>query len=286
MLAVLAAGACVDGARELPSAAIVDQPRESEEPPPLPELEPEPEPAPVTSCSVRETLQIGEGEEAGEISVLDDGSVFFSAGMAIDADGSPRAYHPRSSVGLDYLENAGRPGHWWALVVDPDGAPVVQGEGDPAPGYYVSMTALEDRGKAETDPHRYVDAERIPYVVLPAKARTEIGIWLGDLALVVDPESGKQAFALFADIGPNGHLGEGSIALAKALGIPSNPRRGGTDRKLTWLVWPGTGDHHPHDDAWIKAQGRAAFEAWGGQARLERCQLGSSSNPPDSPSTN
>ena len=60
---------------------------------------------------------------------------FFEAGMAIDADGAPQAYHPEpdSNLGLDFLVNAGSPGNWFGIVTDsgqPDGNPIVQGPDD------------------------------------------------------------------------------------------------------------------------------------------------------------
>ena len=66
---------------------------------------------------------------------VDDHSAFFyEAGLVIDADGSPHAYHPDGRSGLDYLSNAGRPGNWWALVTHngkPSGKPVIQKRNDP-----------------------------------------------------------------------------------------------------------------------------------------------------------
>jgi len=91
---------------------------------------------------------------------------FYKSGMAVDADGAFRAYHPDDRHGLDSLANAGHPGDWWALVTDngkSTGNPVLQGKSDPAPGYYVSTTALNDIGYLNLcDPHRYVDALNIP----------------------------------------------------------------------------------------------------------------------------
>ncbi|GAB4023719.1 hypothetical protein GCM10028808_74810 [Spirosoma migulaei] len=42
----------------------------------------------------------------------------FIAGLAVDADGSPRAYNKDNSKALDYLANAGKVGNWWALATD------------------------------------------------------------------------------------------------------------------------------------------------------------------------
>lgn len=39
-----------------------------------------------------------------------------------------------------------------------------------------------------------------------------------------------------ADIGP--HPGEGSIAMADALGIPSSPKHGGVDSGVTYVAFP------------------------------------------------
>ena len=126
---------------------------------------------------------------------------FYKSGLAIDADGAIRAYHPDDRLGLDSLAHAGHQGNWWALVTDdgkPGGRPVVQGKSDPAPGYYVSTTALYDSGNPHPrDPHRYVDAAKIPYVVLHPNALKHAR--LGDFATVVNLQNGKISAALVAD---------------------------------------------------------------------------------------
>lgn len=170
-----------------------------------------------------------------------DSSFFFEAGMTIDADGAPTAYNA-DNTGLDDLANAGSPEHWDGLVVDPDGNPLVQGEDDPAPGFYVSCTALGDRTKAHTDPARYVDASKIPYIVLPPDVARQMGARLGDFAVVTNLRNGKSSYGIFADIGT---LGEGSIALAENLGISSNARRGGAAEGIMYRVFPGSGDGRP-----------------------------------------
>src|ERR1043166_227569 len=114
-------------------------------------------------------------------------AIVFSAGMHIDVLGAPQAYHWDEQKGLDYLQNAGRPGMWWSLVTDdgkPTGSPVIQKAHDPAPGYYVSTTSLEDTSKERTDPRRYVDSSAVPYIVLPGHFTAESGAKLGDIAAV------------------------------------------------------------------------------------------------------
>lgn len=164
-------------------------------------------------------------------------SIHFTAGLMIDADGSPHAYHPRGSPpGLDYLANAGKPGNWWGVATDENGNPYVQVAADPAPGFYVSTTALERTEYQKFDPRRYVDSEIEPFFVLPSKFPAKIK--LGTKGTITNTENGKTIPAIYADIGPAAKIGEGSIALAEALGIPSNPKTGGTEKKIIRYEFP------------------------------------------------
>ncbi len=236
----------------------------------------------VSSSQVKEKLfQVGDytiWKYSGQ------SAFFFKAGMKIDADGAPAAYHP-DDKGLDDLENAGDPGDWWALVTDtgePDGEPIIQGDDDPAPGYYISRTALEDETKDRTDPRRYVDATKIPYIVLPEneneKFLKKAKVKLGDFAAVYSGENGKLAFAIFADTGlsyaggvEEWRFGEGSIALAKALGIPSSPKTGGTDGGVLYIVFPGSGNGKPRSLEEIRSEAKKHFDQWGGMERAKAC---------------
>lgn len=66
------------------------------------------------------------------------------------------------------------------------------------------------------------------------------GTVLGCRATVTDLRTGREISAIVGDFGPATHLGEGSIALAKALGIPSDPKTGGTDEaRFEYRFWPG-----------------------------------------------
>jgi hypothetical protein len=56
----------------------------------------------------------------------DAAAFFFESPLSVDADGAPMAYGPNSLHGtLDNLGNAGSPGHWWGIVTDKHGNPVV-----------------------------------------------------------------------------------------------------------------------------------------------------------------
>jgi hypothetical protein len=198
----------------------------------------------------------------------------YQAGMAVDADGAYRAYHPNNRMGLDSIEHAGHPGNWWALATEtgaPKGKPVLQGKHDPAPGYYVSMTALFDaRITNERNPRRFVDAVAIPYVVLPPEGFKHAR--LGDFATVVNLRNDKIAAAIVADeSAPELPMGEGSIALAKALGIDSNPRSGGVEKGIGYIIYPRSGNAKPRSLDEIISVSRAYFQRWGGVQKLRGC---------------
>jgi hypothetical protein len=178
-------------------------------------------------------------------------------GMTIDADGAPRAYSPTPEDGLDALEHAGSPGHW-AGIATREGEPIVQGPDEPAPGYYVSTTALQDFSYPFYRQERYVDASRVPYIALPV---TEDGPQLGDLALVVNTRTHKASPAIFADI--SSVPGEGSIALARQLGIHADARRGGIDGGVLYFVFSHSGVRTVPNVAEMAAR---VQELWSNQA--------------------
>mgnify|MGYP001147637693 CR=1 FL=1 len=209
-----------------------------------------------------------------DIQTLDDdpSAFFYESGLMIDADGAYHAYHPDNKSGLDYLGNAGRPGNWWALVTDngkPSGNPLIQTESDPAPGFYISTTSLEDRTKDRNDQRRYVDAESINFFVLPG--RLGMGAKLGDFGVVIRPQFNNYAYAIYGDVGPAAKLGEGSIALAATLGIPSNPKCGGVCHGLITIVFPGTTKGWPLTQAQIDQNASGLFANWGGLDKVKAC---------------
>lgn len=227
---------------------------------------------PVCDCG-KSRLYTSHGVVVWSISG-DHHAIFFKSGFAVDADGAYRAYHPDDRSGLDALEHAGHPGDWWALVTDNekrDGRPVLQGQNDPAPGFYVSTTALYDRDNQNVrDPRRYVDAAIVPYIVLQPKALKYAK--LGDFATVMNLQNGKTAGAIVADVsGPNLPLGEGSIALAKALGVDSNTRTGGKSRDVVYVIYPGSGNRKPRGFQEITTNSERMFETWGGLDKLKTC---------------
>ena len=166
--------------------------------------------------------------------------------MAIDADGSPRAYHPpvagALNPGLDYLANAGSPDNWWGIACDDEGKPYIQGVNAPVydastAGFYVSTTTYERKQLAHNDPRRYLNSEKELFVVVPASFRKTVpGIVIGSLCIV--RFAGKEARGISGDTGPR--FGEASIAMADELGIDSNAKRGGVVSGVEYDFFPGT----------------------------------------------
>lgn len=196
----------------------------------------------------------GNGLNAHDVPIWqlpDSTAFFFISGMTIDADGAPNAYNP-DNTGLDELANAGSPMNWNGIITDQSGNPLVQQGRDPFPGYYISCTSLADKAKPFSDPARYVDATRIPYVALPKEIADRGGAQLGDFAFVVNFRNGKSSFAIYADIGT---LGEGSVALAETLGISPDARQGGESDGILYLFFPGSGNMAPRSVSEIQSVG-------------------------------
>ena len=237
------------------------------------------QPADCSTRSVLFNFEDTRGERTQEVPVwqMPGGSAFFfDAGMNIDADGAPNAYNP-DNTGLDDLSNAGEPGHWGGIIADELGNPYIQTADDPFPGFYVSCTSLSDRNKARIDPTRYVDASKIPYVVLPGLVARQGGAELGDLAVVFNLRNGKSSYAIFADIGT---MGEGSVALARNLGIREDARNGGARNGIRYLVFPESGNGQPRPIEEINAEAEKVLQAWGGAGRLSSCPAPAFPPPP------
>lgn len=191
--------------------------------------------------------------------------------LAIDGDGHPKCYHPQGSPpGLDYLANAGSPGNWWGIATnngEADGTPFIQSAKMPAPGFYVSTTALVDPARKPDNPARYVNSGEIPFIVLPSKPvfSQKPKQILGDLALVFNNKTGKKSWAVYADIGPSNEIGEGSMALADALGIKSDPKTGGESQEVIAMIYfPGSKIGWPLPHAQLETAAWKLFDDWGG----------------------
>lgn len=190
----------------------------------------------------------------------------FETKLAIDADGAPRAYHPKDEGSYDVLGN-----------LSPSDNHGVQGKDavGPAPGFVVSGTTLQDSHFPSNDTRRYVDAATIPYVVLPTSTPMPSGIALhtGCVALVIDTASGISTGAIYADVGRA--VGEGSIALALRLGLRPFKKRstrvtGFDEKRFLYIVFPAVTVAAPWPVSEIQKKAMEAFEANIGEAELHR----------------
>jgi hypothetical protein len=128
-----------------------------------------------------------------------DGTVFYESKMSLDLDGS------------------------WLSCTDK------RGDADQCRTAYMwndeypsneEYRAADDKGVFYKN-QAYVDADKIPYMVIPLdrQFRALTGLRVGDLAMVVYRDKSVPVFV--ADIGPGekGKIGEGSAALLRAVGV-------------------------------------------------------------------
>ena len=179
----------------------------------------------------------------------DDLRVFYTADGDIDADGAngqsggPAAYKTDNS-GTEHLANGGMKIHNgkvicaepWArhiVILGPDNEPrVFPG------GIIASTTWSRHMDKAVDDPAAYVDAETVPYIVVPPMIyQRTVGVVRGCKARLTRGE--RSVDCVVADLGPRTKIGELSIAAARAVGLNPSPRHGGTETpELFYELWP------------------------------------------------
>lgn len=182
----------------------------------------------------------------------DDGRVDFVADADIDADGAngqfgARPAYKADNSGSEALANGGMKidaagkvvfAAAWGKDIVPsvNGAPLVLPS-----GIIPSRTSYRFKGFGDGDPRAYVDAETVPYMVISPLIRNgAAGVVLGCRARLTNLTNGRQTAAVVADIGPRSKIGELSIAAARALGVPSDPRTGGASQKIIrYELWPG-----------------------------------------------
>ena len=100
------------------------------------------------------------------------------------------------------------------LAVDLDGSPFACGPNHQRSDQCPTSLMLDN---AQGDPTP-VDADRVPYVVIPSRGEFSrlTGVRVGDFGVVI--KDGVVAPVIVGDTGPPNKLGEGSLALHRALG--------------------------------------------------------------------
>jgi hypothetical protein len=130
----------------------------------------------------------------------------------------------------------------------------------------------------------YVDSTTVPYIAVASRAMRPFRLQRGtrrttppgELAYVVNLRNGQTSPAIFADVGTNDTLGEGSIALAKALGATErqqSPTHGGLPSGILTIIFPDSesAPPWPRDTSDIATAANERFKAWGGLERVKHC---------------
>lgn len=164
--------------------------------------------------------------------------VQWTSHLNCDGDGAPNCYAPTGSglPALDYLANAGYPGNWWGIACNFQGTPYMQPN-----GYYVSTTAYQNMQYPISDPQRYLDATKIPYIVVPGHLLFVVGPKVkGCRGQVRNIKVGKIIPIMVGDVGGNSDTGEGSVKLCQLFGLDDSPKNGGDPNPdYEFTIWPG-----------------------------------------------
>jgi hypothetical protein len=123
--------------------------------------------------------------------------------------------------------------YWTAdMDIDCDGRPGRHCNSRTDPNFLAGTALTQSDG-------RYLSAEELPYIVVPAPSDIwdprDHGIRGGSVAAVVHDD--QVQYAVVGDTGPSHIIGEASYATAEGLGISPDPQSGGTDSGVTYIVF-------------------------------------------------
>ncbi|MFG2959001.1 glycoside hydrolase family 75 protein [Streptomyces sp. NPDC048291] len=109
---------------------------------------------------------------------------------------------------------------------------------------------------------RQLNAEKLPYVVVPGPSRRwnhrKSGVRGGAVAAVI--YKGRVQYAVVGDTGPRDIIGEASYATAKALGVNPDPRVGGAPSGVTYIVFKHSAIEPIENRAEAEAEGERLAE--------------------------
>ncbi len=94
-----------------------------------------------------------------------------------------------------------------------------------------------------------IAADETPYFVIPGGSpanATKRDIKMGQVGAIIYKD--QVVYAVFLDTGPKGIIGEASCATAKLLGVNPDPKTGGTDGPVTYIVFAGESGRVKRED--------------------------------------
>lgn len=267
--------------------------------------------APAASeCTLTQESTLAHAE-IGPVQIFRDAptnAIAFASQMQVNTDGAPDSYHP-DDIGITHICNGISVGPnctwkaaclpefrqakaegfrgptkvcFFAMATGADGVPILQSDTDPKPGYFVSTTALKQPGQNPRAPQAQLDSNTVPFAVIPTTwQRTgRPGPRLGDFGIAYRRSNGNMAYFVVGDTGPRNKLGEGSVALHKALGNDPfvmrfgvrRARKGIGGRDVVYLLFPGSAEPGDLlDAASIERMARPLLDRFGGTERLQAC---------------
>jgi hypothetical protein len=187
----------------------------------------------------------------------------------------------RRSMAADFAIPANAEIHWFAIATrapaDGKYRPCIQQSG-PFAGFFVAQTSrAADSRKDVCDPARWISSTAIPYVTLPGNRLREAGVTPGDLALVHRrrADGDRIVVAVAGDTGNRDELGEGSIALHRALGnVSDRPMPDGIADGVTTFLFPRRRAAEPITAEGLEAQKEALLMGVGGAQAVVACGAG------------
>jgi hypothetical protein len=238
----------------------------------------------TADCTLTKEFTFPHSETSPVQVFRDSGSkaIAFASQMQVNTDGAPDSYHP-DDIGITHICNGvsiGANCTWkpkclagfnqakaeqfkgptkicfFAMVTDVKSTPIIQGQTDPKPGYFVSTTALHQPGENLRTPQAQLDSNIVNFAVIP-------GTW---------QRSGNP--------GPKNKLGEGSVALHQVLGNDPfmdrfgvrRARKGIGGRDVVYLLFPNSVQPgQKFDTANIDRFAGEQLKKFGGLVRVKEC---------------
>ncbi|MEU2715538.1 glycoside hydrolase family 75 protein [Streptomyces sp. NPDC007205] len=141
--------------------------------------------------------------------------------------------------------------YWKAdLDIDCDGQSTARCNGRTDP-QFTDSTAFEQSDG------RHLNAETLPYIVVPAPSPIwnpgKDGVRGGSVVAVIYRD--RVQYAVVGDTGPRDVIGEASYATARRLGIRADPRGGGAPSGVTYIIFKNSRVDPIEDDAAAAAAG-------------------------------